>query len=155
MAPYSHEPLDHRLVVREFTALTSIGFLLLHVAPSVSCSCVDALRTRSSKLPPSPSVSRFLPVSTTRPSLLPNPLPQHESPRCARRANRRVRTDERRRRKRGLPVSLSGGDCRRRQKRSNGLTRQRRGSLRRKGPRRMRRFSRRRWSREASTPGKK
>jgi hypothetical protein len=35
-------------------------FLVLPIAPSVSCSCVDALNTPSSILPPSPSVSRFL-----------------------------------------------------------------------------------------------
>ena len=35
-------------------------FLLLPVAPSVSCSCLDALNTPSSKLSLSPSVSRFL-----------------------------------------------------------------------------------------------
>ena len=34
--------------------------LLLPIAPSVSCSCVDALNTPSSKLPLSPTVSRFL-----------------------------------------------------------------------------------------------
>ena len=41
-------------------------FLLLPVAPSVSCSCPDAPRTRSSELPPSPAVSYCLPPSTTR-----------------------------------------------------------------------------------------
>ena len=35
-------------------------FLLLPIAPSVSCSCVDALNTPSSKLQLSPTVSRFL-----------------------------------------------------------------------------------------------
>ena len=34
--------------------------LLLIIAPSVSCSCVDALNTPSNKLPLSPTVSRFL-----------------------------------------------------------------------------------------------
>ena len=46
-----------RLVVGEYTAATSCCFLLLPVAPSVSCSCSDALNTPSSKLPPSPAVS--------------------------------------------------------------------------------------------------
>ena len=54
----------------------SVGFLLLPVAPSVSCPCVDTRLTRSSKLPPSHAVSRCLPMSTTRLSLLPNPHPQ-------------------------------------------------------------------------------
>ena len=35
-------------------------FLLLPTAPSVSCSCVDALNTRGDKHPLSPGVSRFL-----------------------------------------------------------------------------------------------
>ena len=38
-------------------------FLLLPVTPSVSCSCVDALNTPSSKLPLSPTVSHRLPLS--------------------------------------------------------------------------------------------
>ena len=54
-----------RLVVGEHTAATSCYFLLLPVAPSVFCPCLDALHTRSSKLPPSPAVSRCLPMSTT------------------------------------------------------------------------------------------
>ena len=41
----------------------SVGFLLLPVAPSVSCPSVDALQTRSSNLPLSPAVSRCLPLS--------------------------------------------------------------------------------------------
>jgi hypothetical protein len=56
----------HRLVVGENTAATSCCFLLLPVAASVSCSRLDALYTRSSKLPPSPAVSYCLPMSTTR-----------------------------------------------------------------------------------------
>ena len=52
-----------RLVVGEFTATTSVGFLLLHVAPSVSCPCLDTRLTRRSNLPPSPAVSRRLPPS--------------------------------------------------------------------------------------------
>ena len=46
-------------------------FLLLPGAPSVSCLCLDAQHTRSSKLPPSPSVSHCLPMSTTRLSYTP------------------------------------------------------------------------------------
>ena len=53
--------------------LPSDCLLLLPVAPSVSCSCLDARLTRSSKLPPSPAVSRCLPVPTTRLSSLPAP----------------------------------------------------------------------------------
>ena len=41
----------------------SVGFLLLPVDPSVSWPCLDALYTRSSKLPPSPNVSRRLLLS--------------------------------------------------------------------------------------------
>ena len=41
----------------------SVGFLLLPVAPGVSCLSVDALHTRSSKLPLSPNVSQCLPMS--------------------------------------------------------------------------------------------
>ena len=41
----------------------SCCFLLLPVAPSVSCSSVDALQTRSSKLPPSSTVSYCLLLS--------------------------------------------------------------------------------------------
>ena len=63
-------------MVGGFTAASSYYFLLLHVAPSVSRSCLDAPYTRSSKLPPSPAVSYCLPLSTTRLSLLPNPHPQ-------------------------------------------------------------------------------
>ena len=40
--------------------IASYCFLLLPIAPSVSCSCVDALNTPSNKLPLSPTVSRFL-----------------------------------------------------------------------------------------------
>ena len=54
----------------------SSGFLLLPVAPSVSCSSVDTLHTRSSNLPPSSTVSRCLSMSTTRLSLLPDPNPK-------------------------------------------------------------------------------
>ena len=54
----------------------SVGFLLLPVAPSVSCSFVDALLTRSSKLPPSPAFSQCPPMSTTCLSFLPNHNPQ-------------------------------------------------------------------------------
>jgi len=53
-----------------------IPSLLLPIAPSVSCSCLYALYARSSKLPPSPSVSHCLPMSTTRLSLLLNFHPQ-------------------------------------------------------------------------------
>ena len=48
-------------------------FLLLPITPSVSCSCLDALNTPSSKLPLSPTVSHCLPMSATRLSLLLNP----------------------------------------------------------------------------------
>ena len=65
-------------MVGECTAPTSYYFLSLPVAPSVSCSCLDAPYTRSSKLPPSPAVSYRLPMSTTRLSLLPNPHPKTE-----------------------------------------------------------------------------
>ena len=52
----------YRLVVQGAYCQASVGFLLLPAAPSVSCPCLDALHTRSSKLPPSPSVSfRLLP----------------------------------------------------------------------------------------------
>ena len=50
----------HRFVVGEYTAATSYDFLLPPITPSVSCSCLDALNTPSSKLPLSPTVSRFL-----------------------------------------------------------------------------------------------
>jgi len=54
----------HRLVVGEYTAATSCCFLLLRVAPSVSCSCLDARRTLRDtsfhRLLPSPSVSQCL-----------------------------------------------------------------------------------------------
>ena len=40
--------------------ITSYYFLLLPITPSVSCSCVDALNTPSSKFPLSPTVSRLL-----------------------------------------------------------------------------------------------
>ena len=53
----------HRFVVGEYTAATSYYFLLLPVTPSVSCSCVDALKTPSSNLPLSPTVSHCLPLS--------------------------------------------------------------------------------------------
>ena len=54
-----------RLVVgSEYTATTSYYFLLLTVAPSVSCSRVDALNT-----------PHCLPLSATRLSLLPNHHP--------------------------------------------------------------------------------
>ena len=52
-------------MVWEYTATTSHYFLLFPVASSASCSCVDALLTRSSNLPPSPAFSRCLPMSTT------------------------------------------------------------------------------------------
>ena len=52
-------------------------FLLLPIAPSVSCSCVDALNTPNSELPPSPAVSRRLPLSAIRLSLLLNHHPKH------------------------------------------------------------------------------
>ena len=55
----------------------SVGFLLLPVAPGVSCLSVDVLQTRSSRLPPSPAVSCRLPISTTRLSFLPNPHSKH------------------------------------------------------------------------------
>ena len=67
--------VEARLVVGEYIAATSYCFLLLPVAPSVSCSWLDASNTRSSKLPPSPAVSHCLPLSATRLSLLPNPHP--------------------------------------------------------------------------------
>ena len=63
-------------MVGEFTATTSVGSLLLHVAPSVSCPCVDTRLTRRRKLPPSPAVSGCLPMSTTRLSFLPNHHPK-------------------------------------------------------------------------------
>ena len=66
----------HRLVVGEHTATTFQYFLLLPVASSVSCACLYALYTRSSKLPPSPAVSRCLPMPTTGLSLLPDHNPQ-------------------------------------------------------------------------------
>ena len=47
----------------------------LPIASGGSFSCLDALRTRSSKLPMSPSVFLRLPMSITRLSLLPNPHP--------------------------------------------------------------------------------
>ena len=53
--------------------------MLLPVAPGVSCLSVDALQTRSSKLPPSPAVSRCLPLSPNvynRSKFNPNPHPQ-------------------------------------------------------------------------------
>ena len=68
--------LSARLVVGEYTAATSVGFQLLHVAPSVSCPCADARLTRRSKLPPSPASSRCLPMSTTRLSFLSHPHPK-------------------------------------------------------------------------------
>ena len=62
---------------------TRCDFLQLPVAPCVSCSCLDALNTPSSKFPLSPTVSHCLPLSptvynpsTTRLSLLPDPDPQ-------------------------------------------------------------------------------
>ena len=65
-----------RSVVGEYTPTTSYYFLLLPIAPSVSCSWLDALNTPSSKLPLSPAVSRCLPLSATCLSLLPNPHPE-------------------------------------------------------------------------------
>ena len=59
-----------------YTAATSYYFLLLPIAPSVSCSCLDALNTPSSKLPLSPNVFHCLPLSATRLSLLLNPHPK-------------------------------------------------------------------------------
>ena len=53
------------------------------IAPSVSCSCLDALNTPSSKLPLSPAVSRCLPLSATRLSLLLNPHPKLSETACA------------------------------------------------------------------------
>ena len=53
----------------------SYDFLLLPIASSVSCSCVDALNTISSKLPPPPTstVSRLVqPLGTIRLTLLLN-----------------------------------------------------------------------------------
>ena len=53
-----------RLVVGEFTAATSVNFLLLPVSPGVSCSRVDALHTHVAvnlrRLLPSPAVSHCL-----------------------------------------------------------------------------------------------
>ena len=55
-------------------------FLLLPIASycsvRISCSCLDAPHTRSSRLPPSPAVAYCLPLSTTRLSLLSNPNSQ-------------------------------------------------------------------------------
>ena len=55
----------------------SVGFLLLPVAPGVSFSSTDNLRTLRDinfrLLPLSPAVSYCLPMSTTRLSFLPNP----------------------------------------------------------------------------------
>ena len=68
--------VELRLVVGEYTATTFYYFLILPITPSVSCSCLDALNTPSSKLPMSPSVSLRLPLSTTCLSILPNPNPQ-------------------------------------------------------------------------------
>ena len=50
-------------MVGEYTATTHHDFFLLPIASGVSCSCVDALHTCSSKLPPSPAVFRCLPLS--------------------------------------------------------------------------------------------
>jgi hypothetical protein len=64
----------HRLtVVGEYTATSSYYFLLLPITPSVSCSWLDALNTPSSELPLSPAVSRCLPLSAIRLSVLLNP----------------------------------------------------------------------------------
>ena len=61
---FLYQALLHRLVVGEYTRSIHVvycyDFLLLPITPSVSCSCVDALNTPSSKLPLSPTVSRFL-----------------------------------------------------------------------------------------------
>ena len=65
-------------------------FLLLPIAPSVSCPCLDALYIRSSKLLPSHTVSRYLPTSTTRLSLLPNPHPKRDCVPCRRRGADRI-----------------------------------------------------------------
>ena len=61
---------------------TSYDFLLHPMAPSVCCPCMDALLTRSSKLPPSPAFPRRLPLSTSRLSLLPNHRPKVEKGRA-------------------------------------------------------------------------
>ena len=61
-------PSDQRLPRARHVVLSQVcgwgvycyDFLLLPIAPSVSCSCVDALNTPSSKPPLSPTVSRFL-----------------------------------------------------------------------------------------------
>ena len=45
-----------RFMVGEYTAATSYEFLRLPAASSVSCPCLDALYTRSSKPPPPPAV---------------------------------------------------------------------------------------------------
>ena len=50
-------------MVGECTAAASYDFLLLPVAPGVSCSCVDARLTRSSKLRSPPAISRRLSLS--------------------------------------------------------------------------------------------
>ena len=56
-----------RLVVGEYAA----RLLSTSLSPSVSCSRLDALHTRSSKLPLSPAVSRCLSISKTRPKFTP------------------------------------------------------------------------------------
>ena len=68
-------------MVGEYAVTTSYHFLLLPITPSVSCSCLGAQNTPSSKLPLSPTVSLRLPLSATSLSLLPNPHPKadHET----------------------------------------------------------------------------
>ena len=74
-------------MVGEYTATTSVDsllprvvsyyYLLLPVAPSVSCPCVDArLTLRDINFHRLLAVSRRLPMSTTRLTLLPNPHPK-------------------------------------------------------------------------------
>jgi len=77
MAPHERELFEGAGLAAMLDQVSGWGvycdnFLLLPIAPSVSCSCLDALYTRSSKLLPSPAVSYCLPMSTTRLSLLPN-----------------------------------------------------------------------------------
>ena len=58
-----HQNMPLRLMVGEYTAATHYDFLLLRVAPSLSCPCVDALHTRAvhfHRLLPSPNISQCL-----------------------------------------------------------------------------------------------
>ena len=61
-ADINRQSLRDRFVIGEYIATASYDFLLLPVAPSVSCSCVRGRSkyTPRHKLPPSPAVSHFL-----------------------------------------------------------------------------------------------